>query len=156
MLQVSDRNLTQKMIAVGSLVDRSNSERLRCFCNRLMDNRRTFAILESLSWLKTKYNLLRTMDLWHLDLGTLKITIPCRKCPDLKSGQFRYFILLQFYSMILRLLLKQSSHFRNGLLILGSRVKRYGGYEKSKKYVQVLVNPLPFNLMISFIGTTCP
>ena len=43
--QIADRWL------IGLMVDRSNSERLRGFCNRQAD-RRTFAILESLSRLK--------------------------------------------------------------------------------------------------------
>ena len=40
---------------IGSMVNRSDSERLRGFCDRRTD-RRTFAILESLSRLKRTYS----------------------------------------------------------------------------------------------------
>ena len=49
--------------SIGSLVDRSNSERLRGFCNRQTD-RRTFAILESLSRLKRLVSCDRDLFYW--------------------------------------------------------------------------------------------
>ena len=49
----------------GSMVNRSDSERLRGFCNRLTDDRRTFAILESLSRLKIDHVLSNKFEILH-------------------------------------------------------------------------------------------